>query len=448
MKILVVTGFFPPYSPASASRVNKLTKFLEDQGHDVRVLCPRNEAYPHILAPEISPARVTYTKYFKINKFPSACKQKLLSWIGLGKRRSIDQTEVGQSPIEPLNDEQRKRESPISLIYRAITNIPDPMIGWYPEAIRAGRKIIQEQRPDVIFVTVPPFTPLLVARRLGHLAKAPVVQDFRDLWTHHPYLTTEGARGFILRRLDNFLVNRAAGLVTVTRTWAEFLRQTYRKPVAFVMNGYDPQDLSDLKAPPPPSDKLTLIYAGHLYTPKRDPSVLFEALQKLGDQADRIKVIFRTPFGGGDFSVRQQQLIKDYNLEKCLDVSTYIPRQALLALESQVDILLLLRWDDRREDGVIAGKLFEYIGLKKPILCLGSTTGEAADIVRDNNYGLVSNDADEVADFLLTALRQKAEHGHVAYNGINQESFTRAGQFDTLVKFLTQIVNDHQGGRR
>jgi len=442
VKILIIAGYFPPYSPASASRVNKLASYLEDHGHDIQVLCPHNDEFEPVLSPEVSPGRVHYIDYAKINDFPTTVKACLKSFFGKSKKQSPPQnvtTPLDHGDIAP------RRESAISILYRRLTNIPDDMIGWYLPAVRAGKKIFQQWSPDIIFATLPPFTPMLVAARLGRMINVPVVFDYRDLWTNHPYYNSRGLRRGIDRLLENHALKQCAGLVTVTSTWAEHLRSARDIPVEFVMNGFDPADFNPEARASYDDGKITLLYAGYLYGGTRDPSVAFEALGRLGDKAQNFTILLYTPKGRADLNDRQNALIKQYNLEKNVICNRYIPQKQLLEIQQQVDVLMLLRWDHPGEDGVIAGKLFEYIGANKPVLSLGSTTGEAADIIRDNAFGLVSNDADEVATYLSTLLDKKRQGQLETAVNPAREKFTRARQFEKLISFMDRIIADHKG---
>ncbi len=437
MKILIIAGYFPPYSPASASRVNKLAKYLEDQGEDVRVLCPRNDMFDPVLVPEVSRENIHYIDSSNVNDFPSRVKDSLKSVFGQRKNNAAAEK---NTPEPDQIKGQSGKESKISILYRRLTNIPDDLVGWYCPAVRAGKKMFQDWSPDIIFATLPPFTPMLVASRLGRMIDVPVIYDYRDLWTDHPYYDSRGLR----RHIDHFLENRAlkdcAGLVTVTKTWAEHLKKSRDIPVEFVMNGFDPADFNSENRKSYDDAKITLLYAGYLYGDKRDPSVVFEALGKLGAAAQNFNVLLYTPSGIGDLNDQQKALIKRHKLEEIVVCKTYIPQKQLLEIQQQVDILMLLRWDDPSENGVIAGKLFEYIGAGKSILSLGSTTGEAADIIRDNDFGLVSNDAQEVAAYLSDMLDNKNQGKLTAAYSPNREKFTRAKQFEKLVTFMENIV--------
>lgn len=441
MKILIVAGAFPPYCPASTSRVNKLAKYLEDHGHDVQVLAPKNTEFTLTLLPEVSSERIHYTAYSNINEFPTTVINKVKALTGRGK--SVASPPVVNSSV-PASGEDKplKKESAISILYRYLTNIPDDFIGWYPDGVKGGKKLFESFHPDIIFSTSPPFTATLVACRLGRLMGVPVVNDYRDLLTDHPYYDSVGLRRHVERFLENYALKQCAGLVTVTKTWADYLTQARGIPVECAMNGFDPADFKTGVQENYEPEKITLLYAGYFYGDKRDPSVLFEALGALGDEASAFNVLFYTPKGRGDFSEAQNALIKKYHLENIVQCHVYIPQKELLALQQKVDILLQLRWDDPSENGVIAGKLFEYIGAGKPILSLGSTTGEAADIVRDNGFGLVSNDGDEVSRYLMEMLDKKRHNKPLAPENPNREKFTRAKQFEKIVTFLEKIIAD------
>lgn len=434
MKILIVSGFFPPYAPVSGSRVNKLAKFLVEQGHDLKVLSPKRVDQGSSLTSDISMDKVIFTDFPDINEFPSTVKNTFKNIFGNTEKNTVTD-DKNKDENEKITESDVGEESKLSYYYRKFTNIPDRTIGWYPTAVKEGFKLFQNWSPDIIFTTVPPFTSLLVASKLARMIDVPWVADYRDLWSDHGYYAGSNAR----KKIDTFIEKRAlsncSGLVTVTESWAELLRSARNLPVVLAMNGFDPDDFEKLKPKALYPDHLTILYAGALYQGKRDPLKLFQAMAKMGEAAKKIKVLLYTEFGEEELSDEQRKVIEENDLNEQVVCSTYIPQAELHSIMAATDILMLLRWDDKRENSVIAGKLFEYIGADKPILSVGGTEGEAADIIRDNDFGLVSNDVDEIAAYLLGKIENKTNKPNP-----NRDKFMRSSQFEKIETFMTELV--------
>ncbi len=74
------------------------------------------------------------------------------------------------------------------------------------------------------------------------------------------------------------------------------------------------------------------------------------------------------------------------------------------------------------------------------MLSVGSTTGEAADVINRNGFGLVSNDVEEIAGQLRKWLDQK---GSGMVSGTDKtliQPYSRIEQFEKLKSFLTETL--------
>lgn len=438
MKILIVAGTFPPYAPSSASRANKFAKHLEQQGHDIKVLAPKLPGQDMSLTPEISEDKIIFTEYYDINDFPTSVKSSIKNLFS----SKDDKTEIEPAPEELAlgNNNKQYEESKLSVAYRYMTNIPDRWIGWYPAAIRAGRKLFGEWSPDIIFSTAPPYTSFVVAHKLAKILDIPWVADYRDLWIDESNLQYKTVRGRVNKYVEKWLLSSCSGLVTVTDNWTQNLKKKYEIPVTLAMNGFDPDDFDEKNKNVLYPDHFTILYAGVLYGDRRDPSKLFEAMATMGEHAKKIKVLLYTPNGIEDLSDDQKKIIDDNDLHDQIVANRFIPQSELLDIQLGVDLLLLLRWDDPRENGVIAGKLFEYIGANKPILSVGSVTGEAADIIRDNDFGVVSNDSNEIANYLEDCLKKMTENASRIRKTPNRDNYARSIQFEKIENFLIELA--------
>ena len=407
MKLLLVAGYFPPYSPYSATRAAKFVKYLLGRGHDVRVLAPKNTLYRRILQHGLPDELVHFTPILE--------------------RGELSPRETPREQFPPMA--VRAKASVLATV-----GLPDARAGWTPIARWAAARVFGDWRPDVIYATAPPYTSFLVAKAIAQAWHRPWVAELRDLWTDHPYYDTTGWRRWVDRRMERGVLPTAAGLVTVTAGWAQQAAERWGLPTLLCMNGYDPDDF-DVPADPPGADgPLTIFHPGSVYAGKRDPAALFEALQRLGATAEDFKADF---FGTMEVV---DDLARANGIEQLVTMRRSIPHAEAIAKEKSSDLLLLLRWDDPREDNVIGGKLFEYIGARRPILCVGSSRGEAAEIIRDNGFGVTTNDPAAIAEHLTSWLAQKRRGGIPAPTSEPPLAFSRDVQFHKAEQFLADVI--------
>jgi hypothetical protein len=382
-------------------RVGKLARFLQDSGHDVRVLTAAPLPYPRTLPSELPDSHVIVTA--SLDPF---------AWLARraeGQRRRPPASTSGLSPGGP----------PRSLIGTGLSGrllrtagalfaIPEPQIGWYGPAVAAGRRLLQTWKPHVVYASALPFTAHLVSARLARIARIPWIAEFRDQFAGNPYSTLPAWREPIDRWIERRVIASASACVTVSEPIADTLRQRHGKPAAVVLNGFDARRVATA-VDVAESDRLSVLYTGLIYPGRRDPSTLFEAMRSLGSLAARIDVHF---FGQDlrDVAVMAAR----YGVSAQVHVHGPIPYHESLDAQRRADVLLLLLCNDPREVGVYTGKVFEYVGAGRPILAVGSERGVAAELVRSRGLGVTAENADRIAAALRGWLAEKSETGRVA----------------------------------
>jgi glycosyltransferase involved in cell wall biosynthesis len=389
MKILIVSFAFPPSNVIGAVRVGKLARYLDRRGHDVRVLTT-DLVEDRSLPLEISRERVFYTEYRQHRHWIDRMVRMLRGRTAVAAEgRREDGPPQDGAPARSLRQTFRRH-------YFGLMHIPDMRADWLRTAIPAGRRLISEWKPEIIFASAPPNTGLMVASRLARTHKLPWVADFRDLWVDNPYYSEPGWRKRFDAILEPRILRSAAGLVTVSPIWAEQLRRRHGKDVAVVYNGYAEEDF-----PPPalradPGEILTIRYMGSIYRGFRDPAALFSAIALLPDQLrTRINVEFFSDAGDAVLDAAAA-----HRVENVVAVKPRVPYRRALALQMEADVLLLLQSSDQRDEGNLPAKLFEYLYARRPILFIGYERGVAARLVIERRAGLVSNSPAQIHDQL------------------------------------------------
>ncbi len=396
MRVLIVSFAFPPSNVIGAVRVGKLARYLDQRGHDVRVLAT-DVVEDRSLPLEISRERVLYTGYCQRQHWVDRVARWLRGQTALqaGVRHKDARGQDG-APARSLRQTFRRH-------YFALIHIPDMRTDWVRTAIPEGRQLMEEWRPEIIFASAPPNTGLIVASRLARAHKVPWVADFRDLWADNQYYSEPGWRKRIDALLEQRILRSAAGLVTVSPIWAEQLRRRHGKDVTVVYNGYAEEDFPPLAPRADPGGSLTIRYMGSIYRGFRDPSVLFSAIALLPEELrTRINVEFFSDAGDAVLDGAAA-----HRVESAVVVKPRVPYRHALALQMQADILLLLQSSDPRDEGNLPAKLFEYLYARRPILFIGYERGIAARLVIERRAGLVSNSPVKICDQLQTWFQDK-----------------------------------------
>ncbi|MBP7063424.1 glycosyltransferase [Ferrovibrio sp.] len=422
MKILLIAFAFPPYNASGAVRAGMLAEYLHDRGHDVRVLTASEIGYAKTMTSRFPTEQVITTNW--INVF--ALYQKL--------RQDNGVADSGSQNIAQPQRRGRWRQWLIDLA-KGIIGFPDGQIGWYPAAVAAGKRLLQNWQPDLIYSTALPFTDHLIGRRLSQMAKVPWIAEYRDLFTENPYGNTPDWRLGIDTLIERWVLRPALACVSVSQPLADSLQRRYGKRTAVILNGYDPAGYAAV-TPTPELDSATLsiLYTGIIYPGRRDPTNLFAALALLGPERAGITVYF---YGQDLRGVAEAAA--HHGVSDCVRIQRPVSLRQSQSLQANADILLLLLWNDPREHGVFTGKLFEYAGAGRPILTLGCEDGVAADLIRNRGLGKVLNDPAAIAEQLRLWLNEKRGGGIAAPPQTAKTGLSRAEQFAALEDFIGSI---------
>ncbi len=376
--VLIVAYYWPPAGGPGVQRVLKFAKYLPHYGWRPLILTVENGAFPAMdqsLAQEIpSCCRVVRTKALEPIK-------SYIKFTGARDDQPLPTALVAQKPTD-----WKKR---LARWIRLNLFIPDAKIGWIPHAVPAGKTLIREEKPDIIFSSAPPPTVQLIAKRLRAISGLPWVADFRDPWTDI-YHYDQSAKSRLAAKLDHYLERRtlesADHIVTVSRHFARLFEEksTRIKAMDVLTNGYDEEDFPN-EPVPYDQNKFIIAYAGkfnHQQNPKNLWRVLKGLVRKDASFADDLRILL---IGQMDAYILQE--LEEADLKPYVETPGYLDHKEALRRLQGAAILLLLVPDTRKNKGIIPGKVFEYLALRRSIFVFGPEEGDAARIVNGFNMG-------------------------------------------------------------
>ena len=453
MRILYICHFFPPFNTIGAVRAGKTVRHLVESGHDVRVIAaaePTLEQDDRSLPVEIPAEHVKYAKWLDVNGTPKRVLKAIKS-IGGGRGNDANANDKGGDNTSGARRKNRSGAArttgyassldvvpgplrTLAHLYLTLTNLPDATIGWYPMACRAALRLAATWRPDVILASGNPSTVFMVASTVARRTGTPWVAEYRDLWADNANYLYQRWRLPIDRAIEHRVVAKAAGMVTVSEPLADRLRSRFGKPTIVVLNGYDRVDLPKRDAA---DDVLRIAYTGQVYAKYQNPRPVLEAIAKLGADAARVRV---------DFYLRShlpvvQKMIDDAGVAASAFVHPPVPYAEARRLQASADLLLLMLWNDVNDTGILTGKMFEYVGVRRPILTVGPGDPYTGDFIASRGLGRVVYNAEDAARELRARLVEKDAGGVAAVPEQASVELSRKVQTQKLEAFLAEIVH-------
>jgi len=437
MKVLIVSFSFPPSNVVGAIRVGKLARYLDRRGYDLRVLTT-DICGDRSLPLDIPRERVIYTDYRQRNdRLPILVRSARRRPVAApGTSGAISPGESGAWNKLLWNSLRRH--------YYGFLHIPDLRRDWIKTAVPAGRRLIEKWKPDIIFGSAPPFTGLIISSRLSRAFDIPWIADFRDLWVDGPYYNEPGWRRRVDAVLEQATVRSASALVTVSPSWGEKLLRRHRKATEVVYNGYAEEDFPQSVPQADRGEVLTIRYTGSIYPGFRDPSAVFAAIRLLPNTLrSRVIVEFFGDAGDDVLALAVKHCVRDR-----ITVSPPVPYRRALELQMSADILLLLQWSDKRDEGNLPGKIFEYLYARRPILLIGYEHGVAARLVWERGAGLVSNAPERIRDQLKAWIEDKQAGRLNSLDPSVSRDLSRDHQFRKLEEIFVRVLNERHSATR
>ncbi len=342
--ILVIAYYFPPLGLSGVQRTLKFVKYLPSFGWQPTVLT------------------VTPTGYFAQDE--SLLEELQGLDIDIVRVGSLDPNSFFKKKGTVKMPSERTRKF-LSFMSDSFF-IPDNKIGWMNKAVKAAIQLHEQKKFNLVFATAPPFTDFLIGKELRKKLHLPLVIDYRDPWLEYPlkYYPTPLHR-WLNYRMEKKVLPSASRIIVTNRRVKELMIKRYTfleyNDILIIPQGFDPKDFEDTRPSPLPS-KFTITHAGVFYG-DRSPKYFLQALKKIFTDRPNLKDKFVVNLVGA-IQEEHSKLIKSLGLEGNVNSTGYLPHAECIHQLQSSDLLWLSVNNDRQSPG----KVYEYLGAKKPIL--------------------------------------------------------------------------------
>ena len=391
-KVLVITYYWPPAGGGGVQRWLKFSKYIRDGGWE-----------PVIYTAEGGEMALQDDSLLEeVPEGTVVIKQPI--WEPYYFYKKLTGKKKGEKVYSGFITEKKKAGpgQRLSIWIRGNFFIPDARKFWIKPSIKFLVKYLKDHKVDAILSNGPPHSMHMIALGLKEKLGLPWLADFRDPWTNIDFydqlmLSKRADRKH--KRLEQKVLTTADKVVTVSWSWAEDFKKLCGREIEVITNGYDEADFEG--GEPALSKSFSLTHVGSL-NKDRNPKSLWKVLERICDSNPQFKEDLEIILiGPTDF-----EAINDINqsgLESNLKLIDHLPHRAAIDKLRESQVLLLPINDTPNVSGVIPGKLYEYLGARRPILCIGPDKGDSARIIKETNAGKVAgfDDINEIQKILL-----------------------------------------------
>ncbi len=345
--VLVVAYYFPPLGLSGVQRIAGFVRHLPEYGWQPTVITAKPGGY-----------------FAHDESLWSPIED---AGICVVRTRSLDPTRLFRSGATVRLPQETRRQLLAHVSHWLF--IPDNKLGWKPFAVRAGLRQAVAQNFDAVFSSAPPYTGHLVGRKLSMKLNIPLITDFRDDWVGNPRHSypTWLHRRFHLQQERKVLIQSSA-ITTINHPILDAL--TRRHHSIKIQGNIIPHGFDGHGAPlrEPIQGKLKLVYTGVFYdaqTPEHFLRGIHGFLAENPVMSTKISAIFAglVPNGFTD-------LVRTLQLEDVVQYVGYVQHARVVKLQQEADVLWMTIGSRPGASGISTGKLFEYMGTRKPILAL------------------------------------------------------------------------------
>lgn len=380
-RVLVITYYWPPSGGSGVQRWVKFAKYLPAEGWQPVVYTPEN------------PERQSEDKslYVDIPAEVEVVRRPITEIYGI--YRSLTGRKASAAEVNVVNSQRKSFKQRLVMWVRGNAFIPDPRISWVRPSVRFLKKYLAEHPVDLVVTTGPPHSMHLIGRGLKRATGIPWIADFRDPWTKIFYFKHLSLSAWAQKRherLEQSVLDEADAIVAVSPLVRDDFVAATRTPVHLITNGYDPDDYQQRVEP---DGFFNLTHTG-LFAADGNPLVLWKVLaDKVREDAQFARMLRLRLVGKTDVQVLEA--IRAAGLGDQLVDLGYRDHQTAVREQLGASVLLLPLRQEPEYRATLPGKLFEYLGARRPVLGIGQTDGAMARILAETGAGQTFDWPDE-----------------------------------------------------
>lgn len=433
-KVLIITYYWPPSGGAGVQRMLKFVKYLGSFGIEpIVITVDENKASYQLTDKSLLKDIPENIRIIKTATFEPFEFYKLF-----GRKKEIPHSGFANESNPGLLQK-------IMRFIRGNFFIPDARKGWNKYAYKAAVDVLKKENIAAIITSSPPHSTQVLGLKLKKISKLPWIADLRDPWTDI-YYYKQMLHTAIARKIDAdleraVLENSDAIMIVsqdIKRIFAAKTSTDISDKIHVIPNGYDEEDF-EIEAVEN-KNEFSITYTG-TFADIYVIDAFLDAFKKITET--HINLNLKVKFIG-KVSGNLEQKVEAANLVKYFSFKPYVPHNESVKALMNSTVLLMVIPKMEKNEGILTGKLFEYLGSEKPIICIGPAHGDAAQIIADCNAGKTFdyNDAEGIYNYLDKLILSYTKGEINQHKSLNVNKYSRRKLTGNLAEIINNLTQD------
>jgi glycosyltransferase involved in cell wall biosynthesis len=362
-KIVIISYFFPP-GKTPGNRALSWFKFFSNFG-----------IYPIIL-----------TKAHEDN-------------AGVTKFENGEVHRINSAPIFSENSFSSKLPSIARIVYYKIYSITI-WLSKYDKTFQDFNNYFFDKLSnecDYLLITGSPFNLFKIGYNYVNRENGKWIADYRDLWNssemprHFDSFIEKLYRKFIALKIEKKWVNSAFHVTTVSDHLGHKLRMITSNKVSVIENGFFEEEHQNFIRSEK-ENELTFVYVGTIYKTQQ----IDLCLNAINDAFERESAKGKFIFIGSSFNRKLKTVIDNWDSPH-LEIISYprLLKRECIKIQSKCHIGIMSSYGVK---GIPASKLYEFLGLRQPVLLFPSDNDIIEETLNKANLGYCFSSYDEAVE--------------------------------------------------
>tara|TARA_B110000977_G_scaffold109003_1_gene141806 strand:- start:418 stop:1713 length:1296 start_codon:yes stop_codon:yes gene_type:complete len=427
-KVLIISYFFPPCNLTASQRTYNWGKYFKEFGYDP-IIITRKWDYPINTPSDIGKSSLSMDIEVVVNE---KYKVYYMPYKGSLKDRIFEKN-------NELYKFTRKTLSFIELFFQnhSIRVLP------YSNIHAKASQIIKKENITNIIISGSPFTCFHMGYKLKK--KYPHIKwiaDYRDDWTTTELVNRNTGLDAVLfkkeQKSEKKWLSNAAFFTTVSDYYVKKIAKFTALQGFELINGFG-DELKDFRTIQLDKSRFEITYNGSLYPSQKIEPILSVAKTLINKFIDQIHIHLNFPGLGFDLAQAKRVELALKGYDGHYTITDRIQREEVIKIQQKSNILLMIAHEGLK--GIPSSKLYEYVGLKKPVLLYPNDNDIIEKTLQDCGLGIICEDEMDIENKLSKFIKEFILSGKNSFFGDEKkiEKYQRKEQVKKLATLLDKL---------